>query len=210
MPTVDVVDLTNEKVDELELADGVFGVMVNESLLHQAVTAHRAAGRAGTHHTKRRKEVSGSGRKLWRQEGTGRARIGSVRSALWRGGATTHGPRPRSYEQTLPRKMFLGALRSALTARLNDGAVTVVRDFMLDDHKTKTFGGVLTALGADGRKAKVLVVENEDNINLERSSRNIPGVTLIASRELDPYSVLGHDRILISAAAARKCCEALA
>lgn len=207
MPTVDIVDLTNAKVDELELADGVFGVAVNEPLIHQAVTAHLASARAGTHSTKRRKDVSGSGRKLWRQKGTGRARIGSIRSALWRGGSTTHGPRPRSYAQALPRKMFLGALRSALTARLNDGAVTVVRDFTLADHKTKTFNGVLKALGA-GRK--VLVVENEDNANLERSSRNIPGVTLIASRDLEPYSVLGHERILISAAAARKCCEALA
>ncbi len=207
MPTVDVVDLTNEKVAELELADSVFGVAVNESLIHQAVTAYRAAGRAGAHKTKSRGEVSGSGKKPWRQKGTGRARVGSIRSTLWRGGSTTHGPRPRSYAQGLPRKMFRGALRSALTAQLNDGAVTVVQDFTLADHKTKTFDGVLGALGA-GRK--VLVVENEDNVNLERSSRNIPGVTLIGSRGLDPYSVLGHERILISAAAARKCCEALA
>lgn len=207
MPKVDVVDLTNKKVDEIELADSVFGVEVNESLIHQAVIAHQAAARAGTHKTKSRREVSGSGKKLWRQKGTGRARIGSIRSTLWRSGATTHGPRPRSYKQALPRKMFLGALRSALTAQVNDGVLTVIKDFTLADHKTKTFGGVLEALGT-GRK--VLVVENEDNVNLERSSRNIPGVTLIGSHELDTYAVLGHNRILISSAAIQKCCEVLA
>ena len=144
MPTVDVVDLTNEKVAELELADSVFGVAVNESLIHQAVTAHRAAGRAGAHKTKSRGEVSGSGKKPWRQKGTGRARVGSIRSTLWRGGSTTHGPRPRSYAQGLPRKMFRGALRSALTAQLNDGAVTVVQDFTLarpqDEDVRRRFG----------------------------------------------------------------------
>ncbi len=206
MPKVDVVDLTNEKVDEIELADSVFGVAVNKSLIHQAVIAHQAASRAGTHKTKSRKEVSGSGKKLWRQKGTGRARIGSIRSPLWRGGSTTHGPRPRNYKQGLPRKMFLGALRSALTAQLNDGAVTVIQNFTLVDYKTKTFTSVLGALSVN---RKVLIVENEDNVNLERSSRNIPGVTLIESHQLDPYSVLGHNRILISAEAARKCCEAL-
>ena len=207
MPKVDVVDLTNKKVDELELADSVFAAEINKALIHQAVIAHQAAGRAGTHKTKSRGEVSGSGKKPWRQKGTGRARSGSIRSTLWRSGATTHGPKPRSYAQGLPRKMFLGALRSVLTAQLNDGILTVVKDFELADHKTKTFDSVLGAFGAD---RKVLIVENEDNVNLERSSRNLPGVTLIGSQDLNPYAILGHDRILISAAAARKCCEVLA
>ncbi len=207
MPKVDVVDLTNKKVDELELADGVFGVEVNDALIHQSVVAYQAAQRSGTHKTKSRGEVSGSGKKLWRQKGTGRARIGSIRSPLWRSGSTTHGPKPRNYTQGLPRKMFLGALRSALTAQLNDGLLTVVKDFELADHKTKAFSGVLGALGAD---RKVLIVENDDNVNLERSSRNIAGVTLIAGNELDPYLLLGHDRILMSAAAAAKCNEVFA
>lgn len=207
MPKVDVVDLTNKKVDELELADGVFGVEINTALIHQSVIAYQAAQRAGTHKTKSRREVSGSGKKLWRQKGTGRARIGSIRSTLWRSGATTHGPKPRNYKQGLPRKMFLGALRSALTAQLNDGLLTVVKDFELADHKTKGFSGLLGAFGAN---RKVLIVENDDNLNLERSSRNLAGVTLIGGYELDPYLLLNSDRILMSAAAAAKCNEVLA
>lgn len=207
MPTVEVVDLQNQPVDDLELADRVFDAPPNESLVHQAVVAHRANLRAGTHKVKGRGEVAGSGRKLWRQKGTGRARIGSRRSPIWRGGGTTHGPQPRSHDQRLPRKMFVAALRSALSARLRDSRLTVVRDFELPSHKTKEFRGVLEALGAGGR---VLVVENDAGVNLERSSRNIPGVQLMSSSELNPYAVLGHQRILMSAQAARKCCEVLA
>lgn len=206
MPKVDIVDLKNKKVGELDLADGVFGVEVNEALIHQAVVAHRAGGRAGTHKTKTRAEVSGAGRKLWRQKGTGRARVGSIRSPIWRGGGTVHGPQPRSYAQKLPRKMQLSALRSALTARLKDEAVTVVESLELKSHKTKDFDGVLGGLGARG---SVLIVENQDNLNLERSSRNIPGVTLVGSHELNTYAVLGHQKIILSAETAKKCCEAL-
>lgn len=130
MPTVEVVDLQNRKVEDLELADSVFAAPVNESLIHQAVVAYRANQRAGTHSTKRRGEVAGSGRKLWRQKGTGRARVGSRRSPIWRGGGVTHGPRPRSYAQKLPRKMLLAALRSALSAQVRDSRLTVVSDFV--------------------------------------------------------------------------------
>ena len=207
MPVVDVVDLRNEKVDELELADSVFGAPLNESLVHQAVVAYRAGQRAGTHKAKGRGEVAGSGRKLWRQKGTGRARVGSRRSPIWRGGGTVHGPQPRSHAQRLPRKMLLAALRSALSARLADSRVTVVRDFDLPSHRTRKFREVLEALGAAG---SVLLVENAPGENLELSSRNLPGVRLLSSAELHPYAVLGHERILMSAAAARKCCEVLA
>ena len=207
MPTVDVVDLQNEKVDELELSESVFGAPVNEPLVHQAVVAHRAGLRAGTHKTKARGEVRGSGRKLWRQKGPGRARIGSRRSPIWRGGGTAHGPRPRSYAQRLPRKMLLAALRSTLSARLSDRRITVVRDFDLPTHKTREFRIVLEALDARG---SVLVVNNGDNVNLERSSRNLPRVELVSSAELNPYAVLKHERILMSAQAARTCSEVLA
>src|SRR5512142_2144176 len=129
MPTVDIVDLNNQKVGELELADAVFGAEVNEALLYEAVRNYQAGQRAGTAKTKVRGEVAGSGKKLWRQKGTGRARMGSVRSPLWRHGGTTHGPQPRDYSYKLPRKMQLGALRGALSAKLRDGELRVVREF---------------------------------------------------------------------------------
>ena len=207
MPTVDVVDLSNRKVEELDLADSVFAAPVNENLIYQAVVAYRAERRAGTHKVKGRAEVRGSGRKPWRQKGTGRARIGSNRSPLRRGGGTVHGPQPRDHSQKLPRKMLLGALRSALSARLQDSGIVVVRDFELASHKTRAFLGALETLGA-GRS--VLVVANSPNRNLRLSSRNLQGVRVVSSYDLHPYSVLKYGCILMSAEAARKCSEVLA
>ncbi len=207
MPTVDVMDLENRKVGTLELSEAVFAAPENEPLVHQAVVAHLAGLRAGTHKAKRRGEVRGSGRKLWRQKGTGRARVGSRRSPIWRGGGVTHGPRPRSHAQRLPRKMVLAALRSALSAKLAARSLTVVRDFGLPTHKTREFRAALNVLGARGT---VLVVSNEANRNLELSSRNLPGVQLASSAELHPYSVLRSERIVMSAQAARNCSEVLA
>src|SRR6266446_5516220 len=128
MATIDIHNLSGVKVGTLELADEVFGA-VNEDLLWEAVKHYRAAQHAGTHATKNRWRVSGSGKKLWKQKGTGRARVGSIRSPLWRHGGTVHGPLPRSYAYKLPRKMILGALRSALSAKLRDGQLTVVQTF---------------------------------------------------------------------------------
>jgi len=206
MPRVDVFDLNNQKVDELELADEVFAAEVNEALLYEAVRHHLACRRRGTAKTKTRAEVSGSGRKLWRQKGTGRARMGSIRSPLWRHGGTVHGPVPRDYSYRLPRKMLLGALRSALSVKLRDGELKVVAAFSLPDHKTRTMRGVLDRLEAG---KTVLLVDNEENRNLALGSRNLPGVTLVASHELTTYDLLGHERVLISAAAARKLSEGL-
>src|SRR5437868_10237237 len=137
MPSVDIFDLDNQVVGSLDLADEVFGVPVNEHLLYEAVRHSQAGKRAGSASTKTRHEVSGSGKKLWRQKGTGRARMGSIRSPLWRHGGTVHGPQPRSYAYKLPRKMILGALRSALSAKVRDGELRVVQAFQLPDHKTK-------------------------------------------------------------------------
>ena len=206
MPKVDVVDLGNNVVGSLELADDVFGAEVNEGLIYQAVHHYRAGQRAGTHKTKERGEVRGGGRKPWRQKGTGRARAGSTRSPLWRSGGIVHGPRPRDYSYHLPRKMVLGALRSALSARLADGAVKFVKDFELASPKTKEFSRVLDQLEAD---ETVLLVDDADNENLRLSSRNIPGVTLMAGRDVHPYHLLGHKSVIISEPAAVKCCEAL-
>ena len=207
MPTVDVVDLKNEKVGELDLADEVFAAEVNEALLYEAVRHFTAAGHRGTHKTKVRSEVAGSGKKLWKQKGTGRARVGSVRSPIWRHGGTAHGPQPRDYSYKMPRKMLLGALRSALSAKLRDGELKVVQAFTFADHKTKNAMGAMAKLDA-GRK--VLVVDNGENRNLALGVRNLKDVTLVATKEVNVYLLLGHQRVLLSEAAARKFSEALA
>lgn len=207
MPSVQIVDLENTAVGSIELADSVFGAEVNEALLYEAVRQHTAARRAGTAATKTRHEVSGSGKKLWKQKGTGRARMGSIRSPLWRHGGTVHGPQPRSYEYKLPRKMVVGALRSALSAKLRDGELRVVRAFELADHKTKNMLGVLGKLQA---KKTVLLVEAGENVNLHRASRNLRGVKLVPTRDVNVYDLLRHQEVLLSESAAKRLSEALA
>jgi len=207
MPTVDVVDWNNQKVGEVDLADDVFGAEVNESLLYEAVRQFQAGQRAGTHKTKVRAEVAGSGKKLWKQKGTGRARMGSIRSPLWRHGGTVHGPVPRDYSYKLPRKMVAGALRSALSAKVRDGELKVVQAFNFADHKTKN---AMNALANVVTGRSVLVVENGENRNLALGIRNLQGVTLMPTRDINPYHVLGHQSLLMSEAAARKLSEALA
>src|SRR5579875_1385561 len=169
MPVVDVKNLEGKTVGKLALADDVFAAEVNPHLLHEAVRHHLAGLRAGTHKTKDKSEVSGSGKKLWRQKGTGRARVGSIRSPLWRHGGTVHGPTPRSYAYSLPKKMILGALRSALSAKLADEKITVVDEWKLDSHKTKPFRAALSKL--DGETRTMLLVDTGGNVNLERASR---------------------------------------
>ena len=174
---IDVVDLNGKKTGTLELAEEVFGA-VNESLLWEAVKHYRAGQRAGTHATKNKKLVSGAGKKLWKQKGTGRARVGSIRSPLWRHGGTVHGPQPRSYDYQFPRKKLLGALRSALAAKLADGNLTVVQSFELKEAKTGAFRKNLDTLGV--QKTALLVDSAQENRNLELSARNIEGVELVA------------------------------
>jgi len=207
MPVVDVMNLDGKKVGAVELADDVFAARVNRNLLHEAVRHYLAGRRAGTHKTKDKSEVSGSGKKLWRQKGTGRARIGSVRSPLWRHGGTVHGPVPRSYDYALPKKMVLGALRSALSAKLAEAKLTIVESFALDSHKTKPFRQALDKLDKDTRT--LLLVENGANVNLERASRNIEGLTLVPATALEPYDLLRHDRLILSRSAAAKISRAL-
>ena len=206
MPSVDVLDLNNNKVGSVELADAVFGAPVNEDLLYEAVRHYLAGKRRGTAATKTRHEVAGSGKKLWKQKGTGRARMGSIRSPLWRHGGTTHGPQPRDYSYHLPRKMQLGALRSALSAKLRDGELRVVREFAVSEPKSRLMRQALSTLEA---KRTVLLVDNSDNRNLQLSSRNLEGVKLVASRDVNVYDLLGHEQILLSEAAAAKLSEGL-
>ncbi len=202
MATIDVLNLSGEKVGTLDLAEEVFGA-VNEDLLWEAVKHYRAAQRAGTHATKNRKLVSGSGKKLWRQKGTGRARVGSIRTPLWRHGGTVHGPQPRSYDYAFPRKKLLGALRSALAAKLSDGKLTVVENFELPETKTKAFRKVLDALKVDGT---AVVVDNgsAENRNLELSARNLAGIELLRGNEVHPYHLLRYQSAVFSRPALEK------
>jgi len=195
MPVVDVVNLDGKKVGEVELADAVFGAKVNPHLLHEASRWYLAGLRRGTHKVKEKSEVSGAGRKLWKQKGTGRARVGSIRSPLWRHGGTVHGPRPRSYSYALPKKMLLGALRSALSAKVADQKLTVVDGWQLESHKSKSL--VLTLAKLSFTKSALLVAHGE-NRNLELASRNLENVTLAAPNALQPYEVLKHDRLVLS------------
>jgi large subunit ribosomal protein L4 len=206
MATVDIIDLNNKKVGTLELADAVFAAPVNEDLLYESVRHYMAGKRAGTVKTKTRHEVAGSGKKLWKQKGTGRARMGSIRSPLWRHGGTTHGPQPRDYSYHLPRKMQLGALRSALSAKLRDGELRVVSEFAIAETKTKQMRKALDTLEV---QKTVLLVDNSGNKNLELSSRNLEGVKLVASRDVSVYDLLRHEQVLLSEAAARKLSEGL-
>jgi large subunit ribosomal protein L4 len=200
------VDLNNQKVGEIELADAVFGAEVNEALLYEAVRHYQAGERAGTHKTKVRREVAGSGKKLWKQKGTGRARVGSVRSPIWRHGGTSHGPQPRDYSYKLPHKMVVGALRSALSGKLRDGELKIVQAFDFAEPKTKLAKSTLATL--EGTRT-VLVVDNGENKNLSLGVRNLTGVTLLETKDVNAYHLLGHKSVLLSAAAAQKFSEAL-
>jgi large subunit ribosomal protein L4 len=202
MATIDIHDLSGKKVGTLELADEVFGA-INEDLLYEAVTHYRAAQRAGTHATKNKKLVSGAGKKLWKQKGTGRARVGSIRSPLWRHGGTVHGPQPRSYDYRFPRKKLLGALRSALAAKFSDGKLIVVNAFDVKEPKTQAFREALDSLKAD-KGALLVEVANHGNRNLHLSSRNLEGVELVSSSEVHPYHLLRYDCTIFSQPAIEK------
>jgi large subunit ribosomal protein L4 len=195
MAVVDVVNWDGKKVGEVELADAIFGAKVNPHLLHEATRWYQREIRRGTHKTKDKSEVSGAGRKLWRQKGTGRARVGSIRSPLWRHGGTVHGPKPRSYSYALPKKMLLGALRSALSAKLAEQKLTVLDVLDRETHKTNDLRLALGKL--NGSKSALLVAHGE-NRNLELASRNLEGVTLAAPHVLQPYDVLKHDLVVLS------------
>src|SRR5919199_2470021 len=178
MPTVKVRNLKNEEVADLELSDAVFGAELNEALIHAAVKAYQASARQGTVGTKTRGDVSGAGRKLWKQKGTGRARIASLRSPLWKGGGNVHGPQARDWSYSLPKKMRRGALRSVLSERLREGNLVVVDELVFSNPKTKEFVGAMSALGLEG---KTLVVDNVDNDNLLLAARNVKSAKVVGA-----------------------------
>jgi large subunit ribosomal protein L4 len=205
--TVDVVNARNEKVASLDLRDEVFGGQVKADLIWEAVVHENAQQRRGTHATKTRAEVSGSGRKPWRQKGTGRARVGETRNPLWRKGGTVFGPQPRDYGYALPRKVARGALRAALVQKLRDGAVTVVEALAVEQVKTKPAAEMLRTLGA-GRKTLVLDVRPDENFTL--SVRNIAGVRVVPSNRVSARDVLDAQRIIATRAAVERLQEVLA
>jgi large subunit ribosomal protein L4 len=195
MPTVKVRNLKNEEIADLELSDAVFGAEYNEGLVHTAVKAYLARARAGTVGTKTRGDVSGSGKKLWKQKGTGRARIASIRSPLWKGGGNVHGPQAKDWSHNLPKKMRRGALRSALSERLREGNVIVLDAFTLGAAKTKDF---ISALGTLGLEGKTLIVDSHDNDNLLLASRNVKRAKITTSRSLNIYDLLYHEKLVLS------------
>ena len=201
MPTVKVRNLKNEEVGEVELSDAVFGAPLNEALIHAAVRNFMANARQGTSATKTRGDVSGSGRKLWKQKGTGRARIASLRSPLWKGGGNVHGPQPRDWSYNMPKKMRQGALRSALSERVREGRVMLVDGWKLDKPKTKEFVASLKQLGHEG---KTLIVDSLDNENLMLSTRNIQSAKVVNSFALNIYDLLYHEKLIISEAAVKE------
>lgn len=203
MPTVKVRNLKNKEVGEVTLSDAVFGAVLNEGLIHAAVKNYLANARQGTSATKTRGNVSGSGRKLWKQKGTGRARIASLRSPLWKGGGNVHGPQPRDWSYNIPKKMRRGALRSALSERLREGNIIVVDELTFGAIRTKDFLGAMKMLGlTDVKKAvKTLIVDSLDNANLVMSARNVEKTKVTNAYGLNIYDIIYHEKLVLSKAA---------
>ncbi len=193
MPTVDVYNIQKEKVGELDLTEAIFGVEVKGHLLHEVVTWQRACRRAGTASTKSRGEVSGGGHKPWRQKGTGRARAGSIRSPLWRGGGTIFGPKPRSYAYTLPKKVRRLALKMALSSKLANGQLLVLEGYPHTEPKTRDFMEVLKTF----ELSKALFVTPEENRALTLSARNVPHIQVMLPEGLNVYDILKHEHLVL-------------
>ena len=204
--TVDVVNAQNEKVGSVDLRDEVFGGRVKTDLIHESVIRANAAERRGTHATKSRGMVSGTGKKPWRQKGTGRAQVGEARNPLWRKGGTVFGPQPRSYEYHLPKKVEKGALRAALTQKLRDGEVIIVDALSVGEIKTKAAAEMLRRIGVEG-KALLVDVKPEDKLSL--SVRNIDGVRVLPSNRISARDVMNTRRVVVTRAAIEKLQEAL-
>jgi large subunit ribosomal protein L4 len=205
--TLDVVNADNKKVGSLDLNDAVFAGVVKTDLIWESVVRQNASERRGTHMTKNRALVSGSGKKPYKQKGTGRPQVGSTRTPLWRHGGTVFGPQPRSYEYSLPKKVERGALRSALTSRLREGVVTVVDELRVAEIKTKPVAELLKRLGAQGR---TLVVDVKIDDKFHTSARNLAGVHMVASSRLTARDVMNSARLVMTRAALERLQEVLA
>ncbi|MHC1744653.1 MAG: 50S ribosomal protein L4 [Syntrophobacteraceae bacterium] len=205
MPTVDLYNTNRDVVGQLELRDDIFGVPVKPHVLHEVVVYQLAKRRAGTVNTKGRSEVRGGGKKPWRQKGTGRARAGTSRSPIWRGGGTIHGPKPRSYEMRVPKKVRRLALKMALSQKLIDSELLVVDQFELDRIKTKEF---VSLLGRFDLGKTLVVIPGADEM-VEKSARNIPNVKVLRSEGLNVYDLLNYHHLLMTRDSVGKIEEAL-
>ena len=202
MPTVAVYDMTNNKVGDIELSEEIFGVEINEGLVHQAVVMQMASWRLGTHSTKTRADVRGGGKKPWRQKGTGRARAGSRRSPLWRGGGTIFGPHPRDYSFPMPRKQRRLALKCVLTDKVNGGNLIVLDNLNFDEPKTKKFVEFQKTFGVDGCKSLFITAELIENVT--RSSNNLQNAKAIAALQLNVYDILNSEKLFLTKDAVAK------
>lgn len=207
MPKVALYNQNGENIGEIELNDAVFGIEPNKHVLFEAVIMQRASLRQGTHKTKNRAEVSGGGRKPWRQKGTARARQGSIRSPQWRGGGVVFGPVPRSYSYKLPKKVRRLAIKSALSSKVLENSIVVLDNLTLEAPKTKEMVKILNNLSVD-RKALIVTADANENVIL--SARNIPGVTVVTASGINVLDVLNHDKLVITKAAVEKVEEVLA
>lgn len=195
MPTAKILDLTSKEVGEIELLDTVFDVEFNEPLIHDAVRSFMSIRRSGNSATKTRGDVSGAGRKLWRQKGTGRARIASLRSPLWKGGGNVHGPQPRDWSFNLPKKMRKRAMCSAISARLREGNLVIVDEWKLEQPKTKDF---LKSLGNLKLSGKTLIVDSLKNTNLMLASRNVQTAKVVNSYGVNIYDLVYHHKLVLT------------
>jgi len=195
MPTVKVRNLKNEEIGDLELSDAVFDVPFNEPLVHAAVRNFMANGRQGTSATKTRGDVSGAGRKLWKQKGTGRARIASLRSPLWKGGGNVHGPQPRDWSYNLPKKMRKRAMCSAISERLREGNLVVVSEWALEHPKTREFLDTMGTLKLNG---KTLIVDSLKNTKLMLASRNVQTAKVVNSYGVNIYDLINHQKVVLT------------
>jgi large subunit ribosomal protein L4 len=204
---LDVLNSNNQKVGAIDVRDDVFGAKVNAGLIWESVVRENAAARRGTHKTKNRANVSGSGKKPWKQKGTGRARVGEIRNPLWRKGGTVFGPQPRSYEYQLPKKVELGALRAALAQTMQDGRLVVVDALSATEIKTKAAAALLKRLGVHG---KALLIDVALDDKFERSVRNMPGIATRLSGRVTARDIMNADRVVATPGALEKLQEALA
>ena len=207
MPKVAVYDIAGKQAGEIELNESVFGVEVNEALLHQAVVMQLASQRLGTHSTKTRGLVRGGGRKPWKQKGTGHARSGSIRSPLWVGGGTTFGPQPRSHAKSMPRKARRLAIRCALSAKVAAGELVIVEGLTFEAPKTKNVVTLLNIFEAADKKA-LIITEGIDE-NVEKSSRNLPKVKSLSNGCLNVFDLLHHNKVFLAKDAVAKIEEVL-
>jgi large subunit ribosomal protein L4 len=202
MPEIEVKDINNNVVEKVTLPESIFGLEVKTALLHEAVVNYLANQRQGTHATKTRGMVRGGGRKPWRQKHTGRARHGSIRSPLWKGGGVVFGPQPRDYSYEMPKKQRRLALKTALSAKLKDGELIVVDKISFEQPKTKEMVSLLKSLGLNGNSVLIVTADKDENVYL--SARNIPGVTVMRAMDLNTYQLLVHQRVVLTKDALQK------